>query len=213
MNRHLFVVLIAEDHAHETFLRPMLRRLAAEREAVVRIRVVSARGGQGVALQEYRMYQETRSVLFPDDPAPDLVVVALDGNCSTFATTRKTIVDATDTTLSDRLVTACPDPHIERWFLADPPTLKHIVGRAPVLGTEKCERNHYKRLLADTLRESPYPEVRYDDLEFAPRVVAEMDLHRAGRNDHSLRAFVRRAREVIRAAAGEPGATGEPGSE
>ena len=197
----------------------MLYRLAAEREATVRIRVVSARGGQGVALREYRMLQRTRAVLFPADPVPDLVVVALDGNCSTFAETRKTIEDATDTTLFDRLVTACPDPHIERWFLADPATLRRIVGRAPALGAEKCERNHYKRLLADTLRESPYPEVRYDDLEFAPRVVAEMDLHRAGRNDHSLRAFVRRAREVIRATTGEPGATdeprsaGEPGSE
>lgn len=205
MSRHLFVILIAEDHAHEIFLKPMLRRLAEENATAIRIRVVSARGGHGVALQEYRTYQTTRSVLFPDDPVPDLVVVAIDGNCSTFAATRKTIEDATDTTLSDRLVAACPDPHIERWFLADPPTLKNLLGRAPVLGSEKCERHHYKKILDDTLRDSLYPEVRYDDLEFAPRVVAEMDLHRAGRNDHSLRAFVRRAREVIRGTVGEPG--------
>lgn len=203
-SNRLQVVLFAEDRAHRLFLVPMLRRLCEEAGAAARIRVLSARGGQAVALREYRTYQETRYVLLPDEPTPDLVVVAVDGNCSTFSATRKAVEDATDATIADRLVAACPDPHIERWFLADPPSLGRILGHTPTLGREKCERGHYKKLLMDALRRGRSPAGLYDDPAFTPKVIEEMDLHRAGRNDHSLRAFVRRAREVIRATTGEP---------
>ena len=198
MAEEVFAVLLAEDRAHELFLKPLLRRLAEESGATMEIRVISAQGGHGVALAEYRTYQRARSILFAGDPVPDLVVVALDGNCSSFAETRASIEDATDDTLRTRLVTACPDPHIERWYLADPAALKRLVGQAPTLGATKCERHYYKRLLAETLRGGRYPAVRYDDTEFAPRIVEEMDLHRAGRNDHSLRAFLRQTADRLR---------------
>lgn len=202
MAEEIFAVLIAEDRAHELFLKPLLRRLAEENGAAMEIRVISAQGGHGVALGEYRTYQRARSVLFAGDPVPDLVVVALDGNCSSFAATRASIEEATDDTLRTRLVTACPDPHIERWYLADPSALKRLVGQAPTLGTKKCERHHYKKLLAETLRGGDYPAVRYDDTEFAPKIVEGMDLHRAGRNDHSLRDFLRQAANRLRQIAG-----------
>ena len=35
------------------------------------------------------------------------------------------------------LVAACPDPHIERWFLADPPSFHEVVGHWPVVGWGK----------------------------------------------------------------------------
>lgn len=202
MAEEVFAVLVAEDRAHELFLKPLLHRLAEESGVTMEIRVISAQGGHGVALSEYRTYQAARAVLFAGDPAPDLVVVALDGNCSSFAATRTSIEEATDDTLRTRLVTACTDPHIERWYLADPPALKRLVGQAPTLGAKKCERHHYKRLLAETLRGGHYPAVRYDDTEFAPRIVEEMDLHRAGRNDHSLRAFIRQTADRLQQIAG-----------
>lgn len=199
------MVLFAEDRAHRLFLTPMLHRLCEEAGAAARIRVISARGGHGVALREYGIYQKTRDAVLADEPTPDLVVVAIDGNCSTFSATRQVIEDATGAAFADRLVPACPDPHIERWYLADPSSLGPILGHAPTLGQEKCERGHYEKLLADAFRKGRYPVGRSDDSGFAPKVVAEMDLHRAGRKDHSLRAFVRRAREVIRGTVGEPG--------
>lgn len=204
-SNRLQVVVFAEDRAHQLFLTPMLHRLCEEAGAAARIRVISARGGHGVALREYGIYQKTRDAVLADEPTPDLVVVAIDGNCSTFSATRQVIEDATGAAFADRLVTACPDPHIERWYLADPTSLGPILGHAPTLGQEKCERGHYKKLLADALQKGRYPAGQSSDSGFAPRVVEEMDLHRAGRNDHSLRAFVRRAREVIRVTVGEPG--------
>ena len=202
MTDEIVAVLVAEDRAHELFLKPLLRRLADEIGTAIDVRVISAHGGHGVALKEYRTYQAARSFLRAGDPVPDLVVVALDGNCSSFAATRTSIEDATDDTLRTRLVAACPDPHIERWYLADPSALKRLVGRTPTLGATKCERHYYKKLLAKTLRGGPYPAVRYDDTEFAPRIVEEMDLHRAGRNDHSLRAFIRQTADRLKQIAG-----------
>ena len=204
-SNHLEVILFAEDRAHQLFLTPMLHRLCEEAGAAAQVRVISARGGHGVALREYGIYQETRHAFLVDAPTPDLVVVAVDGNCSTFSATRQTIEDATGATFADRLVAACPDPHIERWYLADPPSLGRILGRAPTLGREKCERGHYKKLLSDAIRKGRFPAGQIGDSGFAPRVVEEMDLHRAERNDHSLRAFVRRAREVIRGTIGGSG--------
>lgn len=183
----------------------MIHRLCEEAEAAAQITVISASGGHGVALREYGIYQKSRYTVFADEPTPDLVVVAIDGNCSTFSATRQAIEDATGAAFADRLVAACPDPHIERWYLADPLSLGPILGHTPTLGQEKCERGHYKKLLSDALRKGRYPAGLSSDGGFPPKVVEEMNLHRAGRNDHSLRAFVRRAREVIRGTIGKPG--------
>ncbi len=121
--------MFAEDRAHQLFLTPMLHGLCEEAGAAARIRVISARGGHGVALREYGMYRTTRSTVPADEPTPDLVVVAIDGNCSTFSASRQVIEDTTGAAFADRLVAACPDPHIERWYPADSSSL------GPVLGT------------------------------------------------------------------------------
>lgn len=89
----------------------------------------SARGGHGVARSAFAEYQRSRSVVLGDEPTPDLVVVAVDTNRSTFAAARKSAEDATDATIVNRLVAAAPDPHIERRYLADPPSL----GRSSVV--------------------------------------------------------------------------------
>ena len=155
-------------------------------EAAVRVR--SARGGHGRALQELRLYQTLIEKRVFDVP-PDLIVAAIDGNCTTFRRKRTEIENATRAVFEDRLVAACPDPHVERWYLADPDSFHEIVGYRPSVGRRKCERNHYKRLLANAIRRGDHPPT-LGGIEFATELVDAMDLYRAGKEDSSLRTFV-----------------------
>ena len=70
MNSLTLVELFVEDQAHEEFLKAMLGRIADEEQRKIRIRVRSARGGHGRALEELSLYQ--KGVLkgpIPDDNA------------------------------------------------------------------------------------------------------------------------------------------------
>ena len=44
-----------------------------------------------------------------------VIVVAIDGNGSTPAAKRQAIREATLESFGNRVIAACPDPHIERW--------------------------------------------------------------------------------------------------
>lgn len=93
-------------------------------------------------------------------------------------------------------MTACPDPHIERWYLADLRSFKAVVGRGPDEVEEKCARGHYKRILKSAVGRAGHPAS--DGVDFAAELVAEMNLYRAGRSDSSLKAFLDEFRAAIR---------------
>ena len=188
MNSHIAVDLFVEDGAHEAFVGALVRRIAREEMIEATVRIRSARGGHGRALHELRMYQTLIEKRVFDGP-PDLIVAAIDGNCATFRKKRTEIESATRAVFENRLVAACPDPHVERWYLADPDSFHEIVGHRPSVGRRKCERNHYKRLLADAIRRGDHPPT-LGGIEFATELVDAMDLYRAGKDDSSLRTFV-----------------------
>ena len=129
--------------------------------------------------------------------APDLLVVSIDSNCTTFAQTRSEIEGATGAEFRDLLVAACPNPHIERWFMADPNSFHAVVGHRPALGPEKCERGYYKNELKKAVRSGGHPQT-LGGIEFARALATEMDLYRAGRTDNSLKAFVDDLRTKLR---------------
>ena len=156
-----------------------------------------SRGGHGRAIAEFKLYQRVVVQSTLSNMSADLVVVAIDGNCSTFADARRRIQDATDQTLRDRLVIACPDPHIERWYVADPQSFETIVGHRPRVGSKKCVRDHYKQVLADAIQRAGHP-VMLGGIEFASELVESMDLYRAGRKDSSLKAFLDDLRAKLR---------------
>ena len=189
MNDQVVVDLFVEDRAHEEFLKPLLARVAREEHVEVWSRVRSASGGHGRALREFKLYQHIMEKGAPSTVPADLVVVAIDGNCSTFEEVRKSIRNSAIPTLSDRLVVACPDPHIERWYLADPQSFEVIVGHRPSVAPKKCVRDRYKQVLATSIRSGGHP-APLGGIEFARELVAEMDLYRAGKADSSLGAFL-----------------------
>lgn len=189
--------LFVEDRAHEEFLKPLVETIATSEGVAVRLRVRSARGGHARAVQEFEIYQKLveRGALVVEFPV--LLIVAIDGNCSTFARKRVEIQGAAKPAFADRLVVACPDPHIERWYLADPDSFHDVVGHRPSLGTKKCDRDHYKNALLKAVRDGGHVPT-LGGIELARELVEAMDLYRAGKNDHSLRAFVDDLRAKLR---------------
>ncbi len=198
MNEVLFVEFFLEDAAHRELIVPLAERIARE-ELTVRIhcRVANARGGHGRALKSYRDYQILRSRKIAYSGEASLLVVGIDGNCSSFSAARNKIRQATDDSFSHMLVVACPDPHIERWYLADPRSFTDVVGIEPRLGPNKCRRDHYKNLLATAIQQAGYL-TPLGGIEFGRELADAMDLFRAAKNDSSLKAFLSDLREAFR---------------
>lgn len=185
--------LFAEDRGHEAFLRAVVERVAHEESRSVAINVRSAVGGHGKALAEFRLYQKL--VEKGQISSPDLLVIAIDGNCKGFAEARREIHERIEDTLKGKAVIACPDPHVERWYMADPVSFAQVIGNEPKLEKTKCERDRYKKLLKEALGGGAQ---LLDGIEFAREIVAAMDWFRAGKNDASLGTFLSDLKSALR---------------
>lgn len=199
MNKHLIVDLFVEDRAHEEFLKPLIVRIAREENVSVEVRVRSARGGHGHAMHEYELYQTILEKGLMSNSNPDVIVVAIDGNCTTFSKKRDEIQSSTKELFRNRLVTACPDPHVERWYLADPESFNQVVGTFPRVGKRKCRRDYYKNLLVQAIRSAGHP-ISLGGVEFATELTEAMDLYRACQNQHCLKALIDELRAIFRQA-------------
>ncbi len=193
----LLVDLFVEDRAQEDLIGAFVERIAGEEQRGVRIRVRSARGGHPRALSELDLFQRTRH-LSTAGARTDLLVVAVDANCSAFAAAREAVRGHIDESLEDRTVIACPDPHVELWYLADPDSFHEVVGARPVVGKRKCERDRYKSILRKTVRDAGQPGTM-NGVEFAEELAQAMDLYRAGKNVKSLKHFLDELRARLRA--------------
>ena len=191
------VDLFVEDRAHEALLKPLAARIAREEDIELVIHVRSARGGHGKAIAEFKVYQQGVEKGVFGDVFADLLIVGIDGNCSTFTKKKEEIDAATNAKFKDRLIAACPDPHIERWYLADPESFKMVIGSPPAIGSKKCVRDYYKQLLSQAIRDAGYPPT-LGGIEFASDLAQAMDLYRAGKNDRSLKSFVDDLRSKLR---------------
>lgn len=183
------VDLFAEDKAHELFVSALLRRMFREANVTLSLNVRSAVGGHGRVLTELRTYQ--RAVLrgAAGLVCPDLLIVMIDANCKGLVDARNGILEEIITTAAGETVVACPDPHIERWFFADPEAFFRVIGVDQQPGKKKCERDKYKTMLRNAVsRGGHFPTL--GGLEFAQDLVREIDLHRAGRNEPSLAALI-----------------------
>lgn len=197
MSEALLVEFFVEDNAHRQLLVPLAQRVARKEGVGVRCRVRNARGGHAGAMGSFKRYQILREKGVGGREVADLLVVAIDGNCSSFTETRKNIRRATRDSFAHMLVTACPDPHIERWYLADPQSFREVVGTQTSAGPRNCVRNHYKQMLASAVAGGGHPPT-LGGVEFGRELADAMDLFRAGRNDSSLKAFVEDLRDGLR---------------
>lgn len=191
------VALYGEDRGHVQVTEALLRRLIRDLGVAVALDTRNGRGGRGRALAELQAWQralKTSRAL----GIPDLLVVVIDGNCNGPNATRREIEAQLDATVFPRVVIGVPDPHIERWFLADPEAFCALVGAAPPPDPGKCGRDVYKKLLRDTLDAAGTPIVT-DVLELAPDLIPTMDLFRVAKAQPALGQLVQDLRRALRA--------------
>ncbi len=185
------VDLFVEDHAHEAFVGAVVKRLAKEAGLEVATQVRCGRGGHGRVLSELKHCQAMVKAGAIGAELPDLFVVAIDANCTPVNEARRQINEALDEAFQEHTVIACPDPHIERWFLADPDTFMKVVGYRPTVRRGKCERDLYKQMLKDAcIKGQGGNLLTLGGIEFADELVTNMDFFKAGKHDPSLGAFV-----------------------
>jgi hypothetical protein len=177
------VRLFAEDVAHRQFFEALVRRIARECGVGVEVRTANARGGHGRVCAELIGYQ--RAIARMGDAVADLLLAAVDANCDGWDGARKKVAAEILPGSAVAAVVACPDPHIERWYLADPASLASALGLRVRPEARKCERDRYKVQLVDALRAAGHP-VLLGGTEFAEEIVDAMDLYRAGKAEPSL---------------------------
>lgn len=195
MNSLPRVDIFVEDRAHEYFIRALVMRVAREQGISVDIQIRSATGGHGRAIGEFRKYMVLveKGVLL----RPELIVVGIDANCSKFTAKRQEIFDAVSPLRRSEVIAACPDPHIERWFMADVKSFHRIVGSMPRIKQKKCKRDYYKSALANAIRDAGHPTT-LSGVEFAEELANDIDLYESGKMDRSFALFIDELRSLLR---------------
>jgi len=164
------------------------------------VQAPSARGGHGRALAEFELWQQS-FLKQTTQGLPDVLVLVIDANCSGWNVAHGQLEAAIDEGVIPHHVVGCPDPHVERWYIADPAAFQRVVGVQPGRDQGKCERNVYKRLVEDAVRTAGVPLLT-GTADLAPDLVEEIDLFQAGKNQPSLGHFVSDLRGVLRRLAG-----------
>ncbi|MBK7900376.1 MAG: DUF4276 family protein [Azonexus sp.] len=188
------IALFVEDQAHKEFLAALLQRLAGEAGVEIRMDWRNARRGHGAVVTELKQY--FRDLMRGRDRLPDLIVVATDANCKGLVERLRQVNAVTDKALV-QTVCAVPDPHIERWLLADSAAFKAVFGRGCAAPDAKCERSRYKKMLVDAIRATGIAP-SLGGIEFADDIVGAMDLSRVAGSDASLGRFIEEARKVFK---------------
>lgn len=190
------VTLFVEDAGHEAFTVAWIHRLARVYSIKVAIRPYSVRGGHGRALSELSDF--ITQVRGAEEGWADLIVVAIDTNCSKYATQRGKF-ERVVSGLTVPLVLAIPEPHVERWLLLDSAAFKAVLGKGCRAPDKKCDRDRYKELLAQAVSDAGLAPT-IGGIEHARDIVDAMDLSRLSRKgaDKSLSRFLKDLDSVFR---------------
>jgi len=182
-----------EDIGQERFLTALVNRVAREMglpSRRLRHEVRNATGGRGAALEELRRF--LRDVNHERERPFALLVVAIDGDCRGYRERRDEIrAIVKQSGYLGPVICAVPDPHIERWYLADPRGLQQVleVGNAPEVPTYKCERGRYKQALRDAIRQTGVV-APLGGLEYGPDIAEVLDLYVVGKANAGFKHFL-----------------------
>jgi hypothetical protein len=179
-----------EDIAHERFLKALVARLAEE-QGLSPDRLIhdvrNASGGRGKVLEEFRQFLDDLS---RQSGTPDVLVVAVDGDCVGYRQRREEILRiANQKEYKGLMACAVPNPHIERWYLADPEPLQRIAGIQPVCPRYKCQRDLYKQALRDVFLKAGVTPL-LGGAEYGEDIAREIDIYKVGRIDTGFKHFV-----------------------
>ena len=184
------VALFCEDSFHEKLVGAMLARFEKEYDIQIQPRFFSARGGLPRMHGEFKDF--LRDLSRGHQSLPDALIVVADANCLGYNDRKQDL----QRTLEfypplQNLVSYCiPDPHIERWMLADSSSFQHVFGRGCTLPAIKCAKDEYKKLLRKEIRDSGRDSLLGGE-EFAEDIVEHMDLDRMEVQEPSLGHFLK----------------------
>ncbi len=192
------IIFFLEDGAQEALIPHIVRRLIVDEgknPLDYELRTLSARGGGSI-----RAYKEfIKGVKKRKTPTADVLIVGSDGNCNGFAKRRTQLNAAAKDVPYPAIITAIPDPHVERWYLLDSQALAGAAGvpLQAIPPSAKCDKGHYKKLLKGAFAQhNLFPPL--GGAEYGPLVAQKMDLYAAGVADHALRDFIEQVRDWLR---------------
>lgn len=188
------ISLFVEDNAHEAFLSSILQCFASEYDVEIDLKSHSVRGGRGKVITELRQYQQDLQRNRAD--LPDLIVVGTDSNCTGFLEREREI----NQVISDFIglvISAVPEPHIERWLLLDSEAFKTVFGKGCPAPDQKCERDRYKRLLLEAIHGAGVIPI-LGGIEHAADIVNAMDLQRVEQIDKSIERLLKALQRQFR---------------
>jgi len=183
-----------EDRGHEILLKAFVARVAKEKGFKPGgwfDDVRAAIGGKSI--QAYRTFLKDISRMGAYFPF-DILIIASDGNCKGYLEKKNQLMGYAEKAKFPHLVMlifAIPDPHIERWYMADPQGFNKAIGAGalPVLPAYKCERGLYKKVMREAIASSGIMP-QFGGYEYGERIVQEMDLYEAAKVDSSLKHFL-----------------------
>lgn len=184
------VTLFCEDSFHEKFIGALLRRFEEDHDVAVNPRFLSSQGGLARMHAEFKHF--LRDLARDRQSPPDAVIVVLDANCAGY-NERKEVMDhvlEAYPQFQPLVSYAIPDPHIERWMLADARAFQSVFGRGCTVPAVKCAKDEYKRLLRKEIRDSGI-EAPLGGEEFAEDIVKAMDLGQVETREQSLGLFLK----------------------
>lgn len=151
-------------------------------------------GGEGRAMSELRRFllDVNRGL----ERVFDVLIVAIDSNCQGYTEKRNEILRVVEqTSYPGTVVCALPDPHIERWYLADPQALRQAIGAdvQPEAPSYKCERGRYKQALRQALRQADIV-APLGGAEYGPEVAGALDIYTVSQKDTAFKHFVEELR-------------------
>lgn len=187
-----------EDIGQETFLTALVRRVVHDMhvpEDCLKTIIKNATGGRGGVMSELKRF--LLDVQRNLDAPLDILIVAIDGNCKGY-TERKKEIDEKCGNYQGRIVCAIPNPHIQRWYLADIKSLSKSIGvkSIPKVPKYKCERGRYKQALREIFKKiNVIPPL--DGAEYGDVIATNMDIYTASQNDTSFKHFIEDLRQAI----------------
>lgn len=202
MARRRRVQLFCEDQGHEQVGTALLRRFAREAGVPLTVEAPCARGGRGRALTELKVWGRAYQRGARTGVA-DALVVLIDGNCEGAQSTRREIERQIEPGVWSEAVIGVPDPHVERWLIADPEAFARVVGVQPPADPGKCGRDVYKRLIRGRVEEAGVILLS-NVMELAPEIVDGLDPVRVARTQPTLGSFVGELQSLFRRLADQP---------
>lgn len=192
------IILFLEDNAQESFICALLGRLIVDEGKFANdfeLSVLTSRGGGSIgAYKDFIKQAKQRRHL-----EADVLIVGSDGNCNGFLKRKQQLLAASKNVPYPEVITAVPDPHIERWYLLDNQALANAAGvpMQAVSPKVKCDKNHYKTLLKKAFTDQNlFPP--FGGAEYGALIAKSMDLYAAGTMDHSLRDFIDQVQSWLR---------------